>query len=905
MRNERSRRRHAGGVSHAPSTSLHSFLDDDGFRSVIEHVTDLVVIHDQTGVIRWLTPSARQFFGVSDEAELVGTDPLDLIHPDDRAVATRAFSQWLARIGTTGPVRYRIMHHNGSCRLVESVCTSAGGNGVHRGDGGIVVASFEVAARSVRSADRIGAELRLDRAIGDDEIVVHLQRQVDLRTGAVLGFEALARWEHPQRGIVGPDDFIPLAEETGQIVELGRRILVRACADLVALDRRVGGTPWLAVNVSVRQLEHADFADEVERTLATSGLEPGRLWLEITETALMGDIDQILRVLTQIRALGVHLSIDDFGTGWSCLSHLKRFPVEQLKIDRLFTAGVGRSCEDTTIVTSIIDLAHSLGMHVVAEGVETAAQRDTLVSLGCDFGQGFYWGAAIAATDVVSADADAPGPIPADTVSDSVSVDREFEHLVELYASDSFFEDSLCHRLARSLVAGNSVVAIITGAHRSMLERALVEAGIDLDDECRRGRFEVLDVVDTLDRFQVDGELDHRRFHELTTSAIGRATAAGTAVVVYSEIVTHLCDMGLVEQAVELEGLWNEASTELDFTLICGYPLQQFDESNSDDAFREICRLHSHVIPNERYTRLDDAERSLTVAVLQQQVRAGAVARDRLDRRLADLERELEIVRRTTDMTRGTGLQTDHPPTGCAPGSGVGSAVGSAHTIVDLPMFVFADTGRRLSHTNDAGLALFGADPGELLGYHALDFVEASTFTASDPTVSPLAAGAVDAFRARRTLLWRGRVVDAWIWGRTVPSPTGPIVWWTMLPATLAEDHPHRLAFWNSSPTLVTGTLDAAERHEVAVAVDQSIAVGPQGSNGRALAWMHPDDRPLVRRAQRAVANDRRAASCTVRLLHMEGHWVDATCTMIATHSADAPAAVAFICTASPKTHSG
>ena len=449
--------------------------------------------------------------------------------------------------------------------------------------------------------DRIDAELRLDQAIEGDEIVVHLQRQVDLRTGAVLGFEALARWEHPQRGIVGPDDFIPLAEETGQIVELGRRILVRACADQVELDRRVGGTPWLAVNVSVRQLENADFADEL----------------------------------------------------------------------------------------------------------------------------------------------------------------------------------------------------------------------------------------------------------------------AGT--------------------------------------LICGDPFRQFDESNTGDAFPEICRLHSHVIPNERDTRLDDAERSLSVAVLQQQVRAGAVTRDRLDQRLADLERELEIVRCTMNTTRATGQQMDHLPTDPA----LEWAMGSSHTIVDLPMLVFADVGRRLSHANDAGLALFGADPGELLGYHALDFVEASNFTASDPTVSPLANGAVDAFRARRTLLWHGRVVDAWIWGRTVPSPTGPIVWWTMLPATLAEDHPHRLAFWNSSPTLVTGTLDAAERHEVAVAVDQSIAVGPQGSNGRALAWMHPDDRPLVRRAQRAVANDRRAASCTVRLLHMEGHWVDATCTMIATRSADAPAAVAFICTASPKTHPG
>lgn len=244
------------------------------------------------------------------------------------------------------------------------------------------------------ATSRAADEDDLKGAIAHDEFVVYFQHQIDLATGTVVGYEALVRRQLPHGNLVAPNEFIGLAERTGLIVPLGRLILEKACCQLTAIHRSLPSgarLPWVAVNFSTRQLDSAGVVDDIADVLNKTGLDPGLLWIEITETAITRDLERCAATLHEIRSLGVHLSIDDFGTGCSSLRHVKFFPIEQLKVDRSFTAGVGVSEADTSIVVSIISLAHSLGIHVVAEGIETAEQRARLVALGCDVGQGFYW----------------------------------------------------------------------------------------------------------------------------------------------------------------------------------------------------------------------------------------------------------------------------------------------------------------------------------------------------------------------------------------------------------------------------------------------------------------------------------------------------------------------------------
>jgi diguanylate cyclase (GGDEF)-like protein len=242
--------------------------------------------------------------------------------------------------------------------------------------------------------DQLDLEGGLRRAIENEGLRVHYQPEIDLTTGAVVGFEALLRWEDPHRGSVPPMRFIPLAEQTGLIVPLGRWVLEAACRQVAEWQARQGPDDaplWVSVNLSGRQLAEPDVADHVASALAASGLDGGSLWLEITETVLMTDVDAATRTLEALRALGVHIAVDDFGTGWSSLLYLKRFPVEALKIDRSFVDGLGRDRDDTSIVAAVVSLAHSLGLLAVAEGVETEEQLDGLRALDCDLGQGFRW----------------------------------------------------------------------------------------------------------------------------------------------------------------------------------------------------------------------------------------------------------------------------------------------------------------------------------------------------------------------------------------------------------------------------------------------------------------------------------------------------------------------------------
>ena len=239
------------------------------------------------------------------------------------------------------------------------------------------------------SSGRLALAGQLRRAIEHDELTLEFQPQLDLVTGEVRTVEALVRWMHPERGRLGPDEFVPLAEHAGLIRPLTRWVLRNALAHSRAWHD-AGLTLAVAVNVSGRDIVDLGLADEVGRMLAEERLSPTSLELEITESTLMTDPIRATQVLERLSALGVRIAIDDFGSGYSSLSHLRRLPVDVLKIDKSFVLRMDTDESDETIVRSTIDLAHNLGLCVVAEGVETDANQQRLAELGCDTIQGYH-----------------------------------------------------------------------------------------------------------------------------------------------------------------------------------------------------------------------------------------------------------------------------------------------------------------------------------------------------------------------------------------------------------------------------------------------------------------------------------------------------------------------------------
>ena len=259
------------------------------------------------------------------------------------------------------------------------------------------------------SVEALQTSTELRRGLERGEVVPYFQPIVDLDGGQVVGFEVLARWLHPDRGLLVPSQFMPVAEEAGLMTELGSRILRDSLAQLA--HWRATGLRFadcsLSVNVATQQLIDASFLDLVHDALGETGIDAGSLWLEITETALMADTRAAGNALRDLRGLGLHLSVDDFGTGYSSLTYLQRFPVEAIKIDRSFVVGLGLEADDTSIVEAVVNLGHSLGLTVVAEGVETPLQLNRLRELGCDKGQGYLFGRPRPASITASERADA------------------------------------------------------------------------------------------------------------------------------------------------------------------------------------------------------------------------------------------------------------------------------------------------------------------------------------------------------------------------------------------------------------------------------------------------------------------------------------------------------------------
>ena len=241
------------------------------------------------------------------------------------------------------------------------------------------------------AAERLSLESELHTAIDARQFTVHYQPQVDVRDRRIVGVEALVRWRHPRRGLLRPAEFIALAEETGLIVPLGHQVLRAACAQAHDWQGLCGHPLHMAVNVSARQLREPGLIEDVAGVLRETGLEPGLLEIEITETATLSSPGHADAVLHGLREMGVSVSLDDFGTGYSSLSQLRRLPITRLKIDRSFVAELPGNESSAAIACAVIDLAHAMGLGVVAEGVETEQQLEFLRARGCHEVQGFLF----------------------------------------------------------------------------------------------------------------------------------------------------------------------------------------------------------------------------------------------------------------------------------------------------------------------------------------------------------------------------------------------------------------------------------------------------------------------------------------------------------------------------------
>ncbi len=253
------------------------------------------------------------------------------------------------------------------------------------------------AAMNAASVERLTLETGLRHALEDGSLELHYQPQVEVRTGRIIGAEALLRWEHPQRGYVSPASFIPIAEASGLIVPIGEWVLDRACAQ-AAEWRRAGLPPIpIAVNVSGVQFQRQDLCEVVRSKLDAYGLDPSVLHIEITETAIVAARERAIALLTQLRELGVRLALDDFGTGYSSLSYLKSFPIDTVKIDRSFVAEMLTDHTTASIVEAIVSMTRILSLNVIAEGVEDQSQFAFLQRIGCDAVQGFYFSGAVPA----------------------------------------------------------------------------------------------------------------------------------------------------------------------------------------------------------------------------------------------------------------------------------------------------------------------------------------------------------------------------------------------------------------------------------------------------------------------------------------------------------------------------
>lgn len=381
------------------------FVDVDGF----SHINDVLGHEAGDRVLVELGQRLRRAVRAHDTVGRFGGDEFVLVCQDVdvdelAALARRVTDTVEAPITLRGrrtPVRVGLgitMSRPGSTSaslLSEADAAVARAKELGRGQAAVFDESLRAKARAL-----LEGEGALRAALDRGEVVPYFQPIVELASGRPVGFEALARWQRNGGTVAAAEGWIELAQRSGLIVELSELVLARAVAEAAEWQRRAPGQRlWVAVNLDASHLVEAHLPETVERVLTTGGLDPQLLHLEITETAVMQDLDASAAVLSALRELGVHLSVDDFGTGYSSLSYLRRLPVDTIKVDRSFVAELATERGDASIVRAVLGLGKALGLRCIAEGVETALQQRVLADLGCELGQGYLWSRALAAPD--------------------------------------------------------------------------------------------------------------------------------------------------------------------------------------------------------------------------------------------------------------------------------------------------------------------------------------------------------------------------------------------------------------------------------------------------------------------------------------------------------------------------
>lgn len=397
------------------------FLDLDDFKRVNDtlghNVGDLLLqsvaerllrtLRDADGVTRTSVQSSGH-----EVARLGGDEFMVLLaeinHAEDAAVVARRILETLAQplclaghhVFVTPSMGIAVFPHDGE--EVDTLFKNADTAMYHSKRSGKNAYQFYDDSMNRAARERLVLENALRFALDNAEFSLHYQPQLDLQSGVIMGVEALLRWHNPELGHVSPADFIPLAEETGLIIPIGAWVLKTACSQAKAWQIQGLKPLRVAVNLSVRQFMQPDLADIVSQSLAETGLAAGYLELELTENLLMQDVEQAIKTMDTLKAIGVRLAIDDFGTGYSSLNYLRRFPIDQLKIDGSFVQNITSDSNNAAIALAVVSMAHSLKLRVVAEGVETSSQEAFLRSKLCDEIQGFYISRPLPPQELVS-----------------------------------------------------------------------------------------------------------------------------------------------------------------------------------------------------------------------------------------------------------------------------------------------------------------------------------------------------------------------------------------------------------------------------------------------------------------------------------------------------------------------
>ena len=393
--------------SHAPKSLL--YIDLDGFRLVNETLGQMA--SDQ--LLRAVADRMKRCLRTSDVIARVGPYELSILLPTvgTTAVAGRLAQRILDALASPFLLTGHDIFVTANIGIAVGALNEKDADGlISQADAAMTRArargknsyAFYSTDMNERAHERLVLESRLHRAIERQEILVYYQPQIHLVSGRLIGLESLARWKDPERGLVSPATFIPLAEETGLIVPIGEMVLRQACRQLKAWHDAGYSSLTMSVNLSAVQFRQPDLASRVKAILSDERLEPGSLELELTETSIMQDAETALLALTQLKSMGIRISIDDFGTGYSSLIYLRRFPIDTLKIDRAFTQDMATSEDAKAIVAAILAMAEALKLTVIAEGVETKEQMALLIKQKCYLAQGFAFSKPLPAEELTA-----------------------------------------------------------------------------------------------------------------------------------------------------------------------------------------------------------------------------------------------------------------------------------------------------------------------------------------------------------------------------------------------------------------------------------------------------------------------------------------------------------------------